>query len=148
MTRAFGVATARVVRRSSVTSAAVLAAILSAKGAMTLEERSCSILREAPLTGEAVKTSPLGFSPTWKEVGLQRIESANSHIPADTTKTYLASLSESPELLEVALRRLNSSVTEENLFGVSERIREATITTRWHELTEHEEERNHPSHPG
>ncbi len=32
-------------------------------------------------------------------------------------RLYLASLSELSELLEVALRRLNSSVTEENLLG-------------------------------
>ncbi len=72
MTRAFGVATARVMRRSSVVSAVVLAAIRSAKGAMPAEERSWPFLRGAPLTGEAVKTSPLGFSPTWNEVGLQK----------------------------------------------------------------------------
>jgi hypothetical protein len=55
----------------------------SAKGAVTAEARSGPKLRLA-MTGEAVKTSPLGCSPIWNEDDLQGAKSAEFPVDAAT----------------------------------------------------------------
>jgi hypothetical protein len=87
-----------------------------------------------------VKTSPLGCSPTWNEDDLQPGESAKFPGDAVTKKTYLLSWWSEPSeaTVEATLRRLNSSVMEENLVHVSEWNRQAAMIA-WGELTGHEE---------